>query len=642
MPIAAEAVPGLLHVSLFLFFVGLGDSTLNINTTIGLTTTIPIGLCGLLYIFITLAPVIYPQSPYQTSFSGAIWYAIQKLRGRIFKDRNGESKSVNTNMAQGQMELSMEETKERKGRDKRAIRWLLDNLTEDAEIESFAMSIPGSFNGEWSFQVWTESSNFDEGDMSAVAQRSSRLRTIPKVFGLIPRQFRTYTASHSHRNAVIRRPGFHSAIIHRPIATTSIHERDTIRELCGHIAHLFDTCKNRAAFASDELWRRRARACVEATASLVCYANAELSWFGDILGTLGDIGNFEGIRDLSLAERDQAFVVRWTCVSIMAIQPILRNSVFKEHTRLAAESFGELGHSDRSDEAAEKNAREIDKTCEDQWDPKSEQQFNDKISSAERTMQKFDGSMQNFLESVDSKTVKLNETIDKVSQRITRQLPGVYFDFPDSGNFLQESLELFRNPPKFRFTSCRRPLKDFFDYLYRIEYYAGQWPKEGQHVINDAYWPKNLLQRTLRNHQDFRDGGLGFSIQIFLLALKQLLSTSPSQEPNSALYIITLEAITSDWRRFKDSLGTQKILLDVVASDQGFLRTFKYPDYITDKLWELLGDMLEGQTGPHINSAVQQLTDLQREDGGRYGAKALAVIARLRESCSQGPSSPTA
>ncbi|KAF8486852.1 hypothetical protein DFH94DRAFT_621036, partial [Russula ochroleuca] len=54
MPIAAEAVPGLLHVSLFLFFVGLGDSTLNINTTIGLTTTIPIGLCGLLYIFITL------------------------------------------------------------------------------------------------------------------------------------------------------------------------------------------------------------------------------------------------------------------------------------------------------------------------------------------------------------------------------------------------------------------------------------------------------------------------------------------------------------------------------------------------------------------------------------------------------------
>jgi hypothetical protein len=114
-------VPGLLHVSLFLFFAGLADATLNINTTIGLSTTIPIGICGLLYIFITLAPVIYPQSPYQTSFSGAIWYAVQKLRGRRFKDRDGNVKSVSTNMAQGQMQLSMEGTMDREGRDKRAI-----------------------------------------------------------------------------------------------------------------------------------------------------------------------------------------------------------------------------------------------------------------------------------------------------------------------------------------------------------------------------------------------------------------------------------------------------------------------------------------------------------------------------------------
>src|ERR1700761_1637362 len=49
MPTAAEAVPGLLHVSLFLFFVGLGDSTLNINTTVGLTTAIPYAICGLVY-----------------------------------------------------------------------------------------------------------------------------------------------------------------------------------------------------------------------------------------------------------------------------------------------------------------------------------------------------------------------------------------------------------------------------------------------------------------------------------------------------------------------------------------------------------------------------------------------------------------
>ena len=620
MPIAAEAVPALLHVSLFLFFVGLGDSTMNINTTIGLTTTIPIGLCGLLYTFITLAPVIYPQSPYQTSFSGPIWYAIQKSRGRIFKDRDGESKSVSTNMARGQMELSMEETKERQGRDKRAIRWLLDNLTEDAEIESLAMSIPGSFNGEWSLQVWTESPDFKEGDMPVVAQRSSRLRTIPNVLGLIPRQ--TRAASYSPRNALMHQPGLPSAIIHRPILTPSAHEGNTIRELCRRIGHLFDTCKNRAVFTSDEMWRRRARACVEATASLVFYADAKLGWFGDIMQTLGDIGNFEGIRDLSLAERDRPFVVRWTCLSIVAVRPMLSSNVFKEHARLAVESFGELSRGDRTDEAAEKNAREIDETLENQWD--STGYLRAKMSFVRLTMKEIDG-MQVFLESVDSFSVNLNETIDEVSQRITRQLPGVHFDFPD--------LELFRSPPKLRFISCRRSLEKFLDFLLRVDEFD---------VGNLVFWPKKLLKRTLWSLQDFRDGGgLGFAVELFLLALKQLLSTYPSQESYSALYTITFKIITSDWRRYKHSLGTQKILLDVIASDQGFLRTFNYPNYIIDELWQLLGDILEGQTGPHIDSAVQQLTDLQREGGDRYRVKALTVIARLRSS-SQGPSTSTA
>ena len=79
------------------------------------------------------------------------------------------------------------------------------------------------------------------------------------------------------------------------------------------------------------------------------------------------------------------------------------------------------------------------------------------------------------------------------------------------------------------------------------------------------------------------------------------------------------------------------ILLDAVASDQGFLRTFKFPDYITDEVWELLGDILEQQKGYHgliehifIGYAVERLTDLQREVGGEYGARAKALVSRLR------------
>ncbi len=67
MPVVAEAVPSLVHVALFLFFLGLADSLLSLNTTVGVTTVIPISACGFLYVFSVFTPVIYPQAPFQNS-----------------------------------------------------------------------------------------------------------------------------------------------------------------------------------------------------------------------------------------------------------------------------------------------------------------------------------------------------------------------------------------------------------------------------------------------------------------------------------------------------------------------------------------------------------------------------------------------
>jgi len=156
MPRVAEAVPGCLHISLFLSFVGLGDSLLNINTTAGISTVVPIGICGLLYILTTFLPITSPQSPYQNSFSGIFWFLFQKLRVWKYRDqgRDGELKAVDTNMAQGWMQLAMEETEACKGRD--VLQWLVDNLTEDAEMEKLLSAIPGSFNADWGLKVWNE------------------------------------------------------------------------------------------------------------------------------------------------------------------------------------------------------------------------------------------------------------------------------------------------------------------------------------------------------------------------------------------------------------------------------------------------------------------------------------------------------
>jgi hypothetical protein len=104
--------------------------------------------------------------------------------------------------------------------------------------------------------------------------------------------------------------------------------------------------------------------------------------------------------------------------------------------------------------------------------------------------------------------------------------------------------------------------------------------------------------------QDLRDGGgLGFTVELFFLASKQLLFTSSSK----ALYLGTFLAVTSDWSKYKQSLGTQKLLLDMVMPD-GLVTVSNHPDYIVDEFLKLLGNILEGQTGPHIDDAVQKLT----------------------------------
>ena len=127
------------------------------------------------------------------------------------------------------------------------------------------------------------------------------------------------------------------------------------------------------------------------------------------------------------------------------------------------------------------------------------------------------------------------------------------------------------------------------------------------------------MQRQLWRLRDLGDrgaSGLGFTVELFFLSLGQLLSTSPSREYHSALCAGTFRAITSDWSRHKHSLGTQKLLLDIAVSRrEEFDR--HYPVYIVEEYLLLLGNIFEGQTGPHIDRARQQFELLEWYGPGR-------------------------
>ena len=669
MPVVAEAVPGLLHVSLFLFLVGLCDFVLDINTIVGLGTTIPIGITGLLYIFTMFAPIIYPQSPYQNSFSGLIWHLMQKLGGRQYKDRgsDGALKPVSWNMAQGKLQLAMEETKDRKGRDERAIRWLVDNMTEDAEIESFVMAIPGSFDSEWGNYVWKTVSNaVEDKNKNRDENQPSRIRS---VFGTIIPLARIRTASDACANTAMPPPAPHPTDIHQH-STAHIQGEDPMRELSARVGHVLETCKNRHLFASDELWRRRTRACIETTASIVCSAEAELAQFGDITKVLGDISSDQNVRESSLVAKDQSFVLRWTYLSLVVIRPLLESDrSLRANARSAWFSLTGTPFFDyicpeepmkgipivqtfdkalkclheisyavcwRSLPVTEEEAQEILRDLEPQIS------WLEQIDIQSETVRDAERSMRLYLEELDEDTHGI----------ITSQLPGVEFENLDADS---ESIHFGQFVEWFRVRHGRDRLLFYpLQNLKRIRSLActlrniikGPWNAVAFRETLESLRPfrdplhkrDDPCHRLVWRLQDLNGGhGLAFTVELFFLALRQLLSTSSSTESHSALYIGTFRAITSNLSEYGYPAGTQQLLLDMIAPKRGILSEFDYPACIKDEFLSFLGNVLKGEQGHHITDFVREIScdiPINREDKRPFYAKALGVIIRARGSSS--------
>ena len=707
MPVVAEFVPALVHVSLFLFFLGLGDSLLNLNTTVGVTTIVPITLCGFVYILSTFLPVIYPQSPYQNSFSALIWYLTQKVHIRRYVDRasGGTRKPVSSNMAQGQMQLAMEETDARKCRDVRSIQWLISNLTEDIEMESFVLAIPGSFSTEWGIEVWRKVLEIKEKEPTIfpsnwTPQTGSNHHaptlppqtTLPRPIGLSPNVFGPV-----RRLIAVQNQNTSTGEVDEPYTVGQVPDVPgsngdfSVRELYERVHHLSETCNNRGLFTNEDAWRRRARGCIETVASLVCCAKAELGVFGDIEILLSGLGGVEKVRESSVAGSDQAFISRWACLSLVAIRGMLdKNSqVLREQSGSAIQALSRLRMEDLKtdgsieDENALKNARRIDDQfatakmlCVNQLNQalgnleadRTEGQTRDILRGYESKISDLEGMKieADLMEEIDWSISVVDFTIRSLTGGLILQLPGVTFDdflrwvpsspdqlftFPGAAMFggqvapqwvfLRQRLRCLGSfGPKLRDILEGRESTDYQETLKHLKTI-----RDTAHDNTSIANARHLMERQLWRLQDLRDGGgFGFTVELFFLSLRQLLSMSSSSDTFSTFYIGTFRAITSDWRQHKHSLGTQRVLLnlicDLAADQRGLFSDYPYPSYITDELLELLGKVVEGQTGSHIDDAMEELRDywswIYGEEDDSFPGKAWRIIARTR-----APASPS-
>jgi hypothetical protein len=165
VPIVVEAIPALLHVSVFLFLAGLVISLFNIHHTLAYVVLTATSVCVVVYAIITVMPAIYHDSPYTSPFSAPAWYISRKTTAALLNalDRvvtflwgysnvaKGCATPLRNKVVEYKKCLSQNMTgaandaalKSDGSIDTRALGWTLDRLDKEGELLQFADGIPG-------------------------------------------------------------------------------------------------------------------------------------------------------------------------------------------------------------------------------------------------------------------------------------------------------------------------------------------------------------------------------------------------------------------------------------------------------------------------------------------------------------------
>ena len=602
LPVLAEVVVGLIHISVILFFVGLSDLILQIDKAIFFIILVPITACTLLYLYCILAPMCNPQFPYQTPFSSPIWFLIQKL------SRNPRHSHIEKHREYS----SMEGTKSRMNRDVCSIQWLADRSDGSDKMQALIMAIPGSFNGKWGLEVWN-------GVMTDQSISTVNLQALSHL-------------------------------------SSSVACKDTPEDkFCKGVRYLFEAYKDE----DTAIARRCLRGCVETAASLVCCTGVKLSLFGEVGEVLSAVSDKEKICDPSKIRLSSSFAIRLTCLSLVAI----RKMVYDNRRRLrevAQISLDGISHL-QTDYGYRQDAMSLMATAQRvddyltmawrpvvdlhqaiaSWSPNGTESdirqvletHIESISELERI-----GFEAGGVEEVDWHFSFVSETVDETTHKLMQRLPGVFFNKPKPvmPNMISDVFDFLlvgTTPVPPQLTLPGRQIQSLCTLGRKLrDIIEGKNTKSRDETLESLdslrKIPASLryinypMKRQLWRLLDLRDGdGLGFTIELFFLAVRQLELSSASSLPElkKTFYTGTFRAITSGWVYSKDSVGTQNVLLDLlcdlVIRNRGAFSDFSYPPYIVGMLLDLVGKMVEGHNhngfhsdfNTYIDDIIQEL-----------------------------------
>jgi len=581
-----------------------------INPFVALVTIAPIFICGFYYIYGVIASITNPRWPYQNWLSNCMLRHIRNPR-LILHNIMARGRAIwPGKLEAGLGPPSTELTTESRPQDVRALRWLLDRINRGNKVETLVLAIPATFDQEWSRNVWKAV----VGEAQSTAPADVQVNLSPGM--------------------------------------PHPREGSPVLVFCARVRQMFETYNNEKDSLNDAACKQM-QGCVETVACLVFCADVPSGWFGDIgeVGkVLSEVGHNERVNKPLTIRSNPPFAARWTCLSLVAIRQMVMapGNRIRELAGFAVSGIArfQLDYG-APDVAAFNGAERIDGYLKTAWEHVEYLHQAFEPQGMSRTEEEIKGILDvcalqitelerieneaNGIDVIDWRISLLQDAMDGATGELARRLPGVLFDqlqqsepipirkafdFPLIGStpitppfiFPEQQLQgLFalgrglRNILEGNILDGRN--KEIFESLASI----GNIPMPLRRL-------NHLMKRQLRRLQDLRDGGgLGFTIELFFLALRQLSSVSLTPESKEILYVGTFKVITSGWVDSKHSFGTQAILLDLVCDlviqGRGVFSDITYPTYIVDELLELVRKMVDGYGGlrTHIDDAVQEL-----------------------------------
>ena len=469
------------------------------------------------------------------------------------------------------------------------------------------------------------------------------------------------------------------------------HGDTAIYDLCKRIRHLAGTCNNYSIFTNKDLWFGRARGCAETAASLVFCADIKPELFGNLEWLLPPLHNATLARSMAPGS-DGLFVVRLECLSFVIVhRGLVNHDGIKLDAHAAINALARFGTQDASDdndnddddEKALRNARKIDQYFErarqfcvyglretlkpDDDVEKTEEQVKevltrdheDDISMLEHIALATDRTLD-----IDRANLRICLWIIYYASGLMYSVCGAHFDnFEETG--LSEPIRFFGS------TNARRTFLPQFIFLHQRLRLLCSYSSKLRDIVNGqsngAYqeildslrtlwdesdkrrnWSgvhlRHLMERQLWRLQDLRDGGgFGLWVELYFLVIQPLIIMPLSPDALSSLLLGMFRAIASTWRQHKLSIGTQRVVLNIICDiaiwERGPLSNCTYPKYVTDELLVLVGNIVEGQSGSHIDEAMKELEDAINEeddfmmrgtDLSLFRAEAVKVISRSR------------